>query len=76
MLLLLFTSKSMVRVSLPFLSSVLYFPYRMCHELISNIFLEFFLSFTERVHDPNSNLDAQRGILNKSPEKLSEYLSI
>lgn len=30
----------------------------------------------ERVHDPNCNLEAQRAILNKTPEKLSEYLSI
>lgn len=35
-----------------------------------------FFIFTERVHDPSSNLEAQRGILTKTPEKLSEYLSI
>lgn len=34
------------------------------------------LLFTEQVHDPNSNLEVQRGILNKTPEQLSEYLSI
>lgn len=41
---------------------------------VSFIFFPFFL--TERVHDPNCNLEAQRAILNKTPEKLSEYLSI
>lgn len=41
-----------------------------------NIQLFRFIHISERVHDPNSNLEAQRAILNRTPEKLSEYLSI